>query len=80
MSDYVTSLVRTWVPVAVGSAVTWLGSTADIVVGDDATQGGIMFFTALVTGAYYALARLLERKFPWAGILLGKPSQPNYTQ
>lgn len=80
MSNIITSLVRTWMPIAVGAAATWLATTVDVVLGPDATQAAVVFMTALVSGLYYALARFLEAKFPWAGILLGSPSQPAYTE
>jgi hypothetical protein len=34
--------------------------------------------TALVTGVYYVAARLLEQRWPAAGVLLGSRRQPAY--
>ncbi len=78
LRNYITSLVRTWVPVGVGVALSWLAAKYGIVV-DDATKAqGMMFFTAFVTGIYYAAVRWLESKFPKLGWLLGLPVQPGY--
>lgn len=77
MDAYFTSLVRTFVPVAVGTAVSWL-ATKNIKV-DEATK---LKVTTVLTGAvialYYAVVRLLETKWAKFGWLLGKPKAPTY--
>lgn len=80
MSDVVVSFIRTYVPVLVGAVLTWLGSVLDIVVPEDGSTSLIAGITAVVIAAYYAVIRLLERKWPWFGILLGKSVTPTYTQ
>ena len=67
MNDFLVSLIRTWVPVLVGSLVAMIGVDID---------------AAAITGAavaiYYAVVRALEMRFPQLGILLGRKSQPTY--
>lgn len=73
MSDFIVSLVRTWVPIGVGYVVS-LGILPDD-LSDEATAAA----TAGIIALYYALARLLESKFPKLGFLLGVPKTPTYT-
>lgn len=73
MSDFVTSLVRTWVPVVIGYLVALGVLPTDL--SDEATAA----FTAIIIGAYYLLIRALETRFPWIGWLLGAPKTPTYT-
>ena len=77
MSDAIVSLIRTYVPVAVGAFIAWLLSLGIDV--DTETQAGLVVsMTGLVVAAYYTLVRLLERKWPAVGVLLGVPRQPEY--
>lgn len=77
MSDAIVSLIRTYVPVAVGAFIAWLLSLGIEV--DAETQAGLVVsMTGLVVAAYYTLIRLLERKWPAVGVLLGIPKQPEY--
>lgn len=79
MSDLLASLIRTWVPIGVGALISWL-VTLGIEV-DPATESGLIVgLTGLITAGYYTLVRLLEKKYPWVGVLLGKPAQPEYHQ
>jgi uncharacterized membrane protein len=76
-SDYFISLIRTWVPIAVGVVIAWL--TAHGVSTDPTVSAGFVAgFTGLLSGAYYALVRLLEAKFPFLGVLLGVPKSASY--
>jgi len=75
MSDYITSLIRTVVPIAVG----WLVATlANIGVDLDETAA-VTALTGLVISIYYALARWAESRWPQAGWLLGVPKPPVYS-
>ncbi|EYR64252.1 hypothetical protein N866_13620 [Actinotalea ferrariae CF5-4] len=77
MNDVIVSLIRTYVPVGVGAFLAWLLSLGIEV--DAQTQAGLITsMTALVVAAYYTLVRLLERKWPAVGVLLGVPKQPEY--
>ena len=78
MNDYVLSLIRTWVPVAVGAALTWLAMHFEIVLDPDTSAQAAAVLTAAVVAGYYALVRALETRWPWFGKLLGRQVQPEY--
>lgn len=77
MTDLIASLIRTYVPAVVGAVLVAIGSALDIANLDTPDN------RARVVGAifvvYYAGVRLLERKYPKAGWLLGLPKPPSYT-
>lgn len=75
MSDYVISLIRTWTPIGAGFIGTLVAQALGVEI-DSLALAGLL--TTVLSGAWYALARWLEGKFPWAGWLLGRPSQPVY--
>lgn len=75
MSDYLVSMIRTAVPIAVGWAITSLASLG--VEMDEASA--VAAVTSLVIGVYYAVVRAAERRWPQVGWLLGRPTQPAYT-
>lgn len=77
MSDFVTSLVRTYVPIIVGAVVSFL-ATKGINVEPEAAAGLTAFLTAVISGAYYLVVRLLESKYPAFGKLLGSSKKPEY--
>lgn len=78
MSDYVLSLVRTLVPIGVGWLLVQLATRWGIVL-DDATAAEVKSAAvAIVAAVYYAIARALEQRWPWVGILLGARKQPVY--
>lgn len=76
MNPFAASLIRTLVPVAVGAVISWLALiNLDI---DPAGQAGLSsFLTALLTGGYYLLVRLVERHVPQVGWLLGLAKTPD---
>jgi hypothetical protein len=78
ISSFVTSLIRTWVPVGVGMLLTWLASTLHIVIDPSSQAGLVALCVAVLSAGYYLLARLLERQFPWLGVLLGVAAKPVY--
>lgn len=77
MSDTITSLIRTYVPIAVGSFISWL-VTKNIVLDEVTATALVTAFTGLMIGIYYTVVRVLEKKFPWMGVLLGSKKQPEY--
>lgn len=77
MSNTILSLVRTYVPVAVGALAAWLLSLG-VELNPEAQTGLTVFLTGLIIAAYYTLARLAERKWPSLGFLLGSSKQPVY--
>jgi hypothetical protein len=76
LGDVLVSLVRTIVPAIVGTLLAWLASRGlDLTAYSNAVNAALVpLFIAL----YYALARLLERKWPVFGLLLGARRQPSY--
>ena len=79
MNDFVTSLIRTYVPTAVGIFVAYLTAAGvDLEAGTElALSGGIV---AVVTGVWYFGVRLLENRWPAFGYLLGVAKAPAYTE
>lgn len=77
MTNTVLSLIRTYVPVGVGALVAWL-VTLGIELSDDARNGLVVFLTGLAIAAYYTIVRLLEKRWPKIGVLLGAAKQPEY--
>ena len=78
MNNYVISLIRTWVPIGVGFALTWLASTLHVVIDDHSKAGLVALCVTVLSAGYYFLARLLEKQFPFLGVLLGTPAKPTY--
>jgi hypothetical protein len=64
---YVESLIRTWVPVGLGSLLAWAAVHWHIVVGPRASATIGVIAAGLVVAGYYALARLVERRWPALG-------------
>lgn len=77
MTNFVTSLIRTWTPIIVGAFVSWL-LTLGIDVDADTQAALIISVTALLQGLYYLVVRLLEKKWPKIGVLLGSLKTPEY--
>lgn len=77
MSDYVASLIRTYVPIVVATVVTWLGN-AGIILPEEASTALATVLGAVAGAVYYAVVRFLEKKYPWVGKFLGKASAPVY--
>lgn len=75
MSDYLASLIRTWVPLGVAVLIAWLSSLG-IHVSDDTRSALVSGIGALVAALYYAAVRLLEQRWPWLGLLLGTTKAP----
>jgi len=80
MGAGILSIIRTWVPVGVGAALTWLAANLGIVLDDDMSSTAAVVATALVVAAYYALVRALESRWPWFGVLLGAARKPVYVE
>lgn len=80
MSDLILSYVRTYVPVAVGSAVAWVAVHWGIVVPEDLEAQAAIVLTGAVVLAYYTLVRALEKRWPAFGKLLGSAKKPVYVE
>ena len=80
MTNFVTSLVRTYVPILVGSVLSFLAVKYGFAVEPDVQNQLVAGLTGVVIAAYYLLVRLLERKFPQLGVLLGSTQKPVYVE
>lgn len=79
MSDRLLSLIRTLVPVLVGSALAWLAARTGIVLPEHVSAELAIVATVAAITLYYALVRWLETRWPWFGLLLGAAKEPVYT-
>lgn len=80
MSDWIASLIRTWVPMLAGMVIAWL--TAQGILDEESSKTALINLTALLTtlvsGAYYLLVRLLAQWKPIFGYLLVVNKAPEY--
>ena len=80
MSDFIISLIRTWVPIGVGLVVAWL--TAQGILDEETSKAAVInlsaTLTAIFSGAYYLGVRLLAKWQPGFEWLLGAPKAPEY--
>lgn len=77
MTDYALSLIRTYVPIAVGAVLSWL-LTLGIEVDESVRTAAVVALTGVLQAAYYTAARWLEQRFVWARHLLGSSTTPTY--
>ena len=75
MTDFVLSLIRTFVPIVVAVLTNFLGRFGFHL--DDAFATTLSGVIALV---YYAAVRKIEETHPDFGWLLGKPGAPTYPE
>lgn len=80
LTNFVIAQIRTYVPIAVGAALAWLASTLHIVIDPASQTGLVVLAVAVLSAAYYALAKVLERWQPWLGVLLGVPAAASYAK
>lgn len=77
LSDRIIQAIRTYVPIGVGAALTWL-ITLGIELDSEPQTALITGITALCIAAYWALVTALAKRWPWVGWLLGSPKTPSY--
>lgn len=75
MNETAISIIRTYVPIGVGALATFLARTLDVEIDTAATATAV---TAVASAVWYGLVRLLEKRWPQFGWLLGAPKQPSY--
>lgn len=78
MNNLVVSFIRTYVPISVGSLLSWL-ATKGLEIDAETGAGLIVFLTGVLIAAYYGVVRLLERQWPQLGMLLGSAKTVKYT-
>jgi uncharacterized membrane protein (DUF441 family) len=78
MNSYITSIIRTWVPILVGSVISWL-ATRGLSLDKDTADAATVAATGIIIALYYVVVRLFEKyvspKFGW---LLGVAKTPVY--
>lgn len=77
MNDIVIGFIRTGVPYVVGALVAWL-TVKGITIDATAVTGFTAFLTAMFSGLYYLVVRVLESRNAAFGKLLGIAKQPTY--
>ncbi len=77
MSDFVISSIRTYVPIFVGAFVAWL-SLKGIQLDSSTVLALGTGLGGLFAAVYYGVIRLVEKKYPQVGVLLGSTQQPTY--
>jgi hypothetical protein len=82
LSDYLTSVIRTLVPILWGTALAWLVSVGVLDQAAAAHPGAGVggFLVTLCVGAFYILARAAEPHLPplLATLLFGRAQPPRY--
>lgn len=77
MTDFVTGLIRTYVPIAVGVFITWVATLG--VELDATTEAGLIAgLTGVLIAVYYTVVRFLAKKWPFLEVLLGSQATPTY--
>lgn len=78
MNSYLTSIIRTWVPIIVGSVISWL-ATRGLSLDKSTADAATVAITGVAIALYYVVVRLFEKyvspKFGW---LLGIAKAPQY--
>jgi len=78
MGEFVTSLIRTYVPILVGQVAAWL-ALKGVQLDDQTVVAATAALGGLLSAVYYLVVRLIEQKFPQIGVLLGSTKKPEYT-
>ena len=78
LGNVVPSLIRTYVPVAIGSLLSLLVTLGVIPtpLPDDQEAALVTGIVAITIGLYYTALRLAEQRWPKIGLLLGSSQQP----
>lgn len=83
LSNFVLSLIRTYVPIGAGLVLALLARNYGVVVDEETSTGLVAGLVGLLSAAWYVLARFLESKWAFLSVLLATPprvSTPTYTQ
>lgn len=77
MSNFIASLIRTFVPIGVGGVISWLALEGVEI--DAETQTSLVIgLTGLLQAGYYAAVRVAAIRWPALEVLLGSALQPEY--
>ena len=75
MNTLVPSLIRTYVPIAVGALLSWL-ITLGVTLDPSVEAGLVTALTGVLIAVYYTVVRLLEKRWPALSVLLGSRLVP----
>ncbi len=78
IQNYVIAFVRTYVMLGIAWLVTFAAERGHVVITPHTQASLAALAMALISAGYYLLVRLLEHKWPKAGVLLGVPAKPKY--
>jgi hypothetical protein len=68
---WIDSVIRTWVPVAIGAVLSWVNANYGVLgLPDHPSSTAVIVATGLTIAGYYALARVVERRWPKVGAAL----------
>ena len=80
MSDFIISQIRTYVPMLAGMVIAWLAAQG--ILDEETSKAALINMTALLTalfsGLYYFIVRLLAEWKPFFGYFLGVNKAPEY--
>lgn len=76
MTAFVLSLIRTIVPIVVGSVLGWL-AVIGLEIDSEGQQGLAIFIAGTLTASYYTAVRWIGQRFPGVEILLGSRQTPD---
>lgn len=79
VNNFVTSAIRTVSPIIIGALVAWLASLS-LQLDAETQTGLIVALVGVLQAVYYLVVRLLEKRWPQLGVLLGSASQPKYNK
>lgn len=77
INDTLIGLIRTWVPIGVGAAISWL-ATNGLELDKETQTAAVIAATGAIQALYYTVVRLVENKVPAVGWLLGTAKTPAY--
>ena len=78
VGNVIVANIRTFVPIAVGAALTWVASKLGIVVDDNTKMTAAALAVLIVTSVWYGVVHWVEQKWPSVGWLFGKAALPYY--
>lgn len=78
LSNYASSIIRTYVPIGVSLLAAWLAAKLGVILDEDTKASAVAAFVGIFNALYYALIRYIEIKVPKVGWLLGLAKMPGY--
>lgn len=77
MNQTLTALIRTYVPILIGTVLSFL-ATSGVKVDDNTHTLLVTGVTGLLIAAYYTVVHSLETRWPVFSLLLGSTARPTY--